>query len=354
MRSSTRSASCARCVSDTTSQNHGDATKLAASAAAPSRLHIEPALLQAEALQALRGRRDMGVDLAEAADRIGPVAHELHYEDLQRDAVAEVRRLLEKGLGVRSRRRGAGELLGHGQGDARGPPAAGSSTSTRSTPTCGRGAVPVADAALRRARALRPHVRRADHRREHAELRAAGRVVARAPLRRRGRPAVHAARALRAPRRAACSRRGGGARRQRRRRRRRRRRRAARRRAAEPPRQTAAAAAAAERRFAARDGGEPCTADEERLCARLLAELRVNTSLLCTLRTPTAAEAAANNDRGGRKKPKGELEAALKQAGKAGGEVGYGFSQFFIQIHVLWVLAVDGFEGFASSSSCFV
>ena len=68
-----------------------------------------------------------------------------------------------------------------------------------------------------------------------------------------------------------------------------------------------------------RDGGEPCTADEERLCARLLAELRVNTSLLCTLRTPTAAEAAANNDRGGRKKPKGELEAALKQAGKADG-----------------------------------
>ena len=67
------------------------------------------------------------------------------------------------------------------------------------------------------------------------------------------------------------------------------------------------------------DGGEPCTADEERLCARLLAELRVNTSLLCTLRTPTAAEAAANNDRGGRKKPKGELEAALKAAGKADG-----------------------------------
>ena len=48
------------CVSDTTSQNHGDATKLAASAAVPSRLHIEPALLQAEALQALRGASGRG------------------------------------------------------------------------------------------------------------------------------------------------------------------------------------------------------------------------------------------------------------------------------------------------------
>ena len=49
-----------------------------------------------------------------------------------------------------------------------------------------------------------------------------------------------------------------------------------------------------------------------------LSEINSGT-LLCTLRTPTAAEAAANNDRGGRKKPKGELEAALKQAGKADG-----------------------------------
>ena len=69
--------------------------------------------------------------------------------------------------------------------------------------------------------------------------------------------------------------------------------------------------------FAARDGGEPCTADEERLCAGLLAELRVNASPAAMHAAhATAAEAAANNDRGGRKKPKGELEAALKAAGR--------------------------------------
>ena len=307
------------CVSDTTSQNHGDATKLAASAAVPSRLHIEPALLQAEALQALRGRRDMGVDLAEAADRIGPVAHELHYEDLQRDAAAEVRRLLEKGLGVRY----AGAALASYSGMVKG---------TREDLRLQLFNFDAIDAHLRKeAPCLSPMLRSAaperfdrtcgaqiidtntpNHARQDASshaLRCGGGGGRQCTLLGRNRLAARGVLAAEAAARGGSGvgddggdgdEPPGGARQSHRAKRRRRLRRLS-------------------GSFAARDGGEPCTADEERLCARLLAELRVNTSLLCTLRTPTAAEAAANNDRGGRKKPKGELEAALKQAGKAGG-----------------------------------